>query len=274
MPTQTYTPTASWNNTSQYQQNGDVADATIAQLTGQDALDNVAYLTGGNTNTQVRQLATVVDLADLKALTSQRDQDYFVLDSNKREYQFDSGSSATGDDYSVVQPTTGGGRYILQSSAVPKSTSKRWATSGYLYVQLDTSGTVARDTTTGHARVTHPNNATLYHSFGSGQFNAGDVISGVEAVLQNGSGCTSVTTVYLVRTAAAGTAPTVTTLATLSGTGLTANITSSSAPLPVTLEAGDQITAVTVLNTSGGSGGTTSTVVWVALVGTRSYITE
>lgn len=277
MPTTTYTPTATWSNTSSRQANGDVSDETIISAPGRAALDNIAYLTGSNTRTQVSRIQTCTDLTALKAIGSsdRRDLDFCVLDTanGERLYKFDSGSSSTGDDYAVVTPASGTGRWHLVG-AKPKSTSKRWVSAGYQAVQLDTSGAVARDVSTGHARVTYPANATLYHQFGAGDFNAGDIISSVEAVIQNGSGNTTVTTVYHLRSAAAGTAPTVTTLATLNGTGVVANITSSAAPLPITMETGDQITAVTVFDTSGGSGGTTCTVVWVGLAGTRTAITE
>lgn len=277
MPTTTYTPSATWHNTSTQQANGDVSDAAVLQQAGQYAQDGLAYLTGSNTRTQVSRIQTCTDLTALKAIGSsdRRDLDFCVIDTanGERLYKFDSGSSSTGDDYAVVTPNAGTGRWHL-TNVKPKSTSKRWVSAGYQAVQLDTSGAVARDVSTGHARVTYPANATLYHQFGAGDFNAGDIISSVEAVIANGTGNTTITTIYHLRSAAAGTAPTVTTLATLNSTGLVANITSSAAPLPITIESGDQITAVTVFDTSGGSGGTTCTVVWVGLAGTRTAITE
>jgi hypothetical protein len=225
----------------------------------------------------VSRIQTCTDLTALKAIgtSDRRDLDFCVLDTanGERLYKFDSGSSSTGDDYAVVTPASGSGRWHLVN-AKPKSTSKRWVTAGANAVKEDGGGTVDRSATTGHARIYHPGTATLWHQFGAGEFNAGDVITGVEAVLQQSTGNTTVTTVYHLSSAAAGTAPTVTTLATLSATGATANITSSAAPLPVTMAAGDQIVTRTVFDASGGSGGTTCIVVWVALTGTRTYITE
>lgn len=276
MPTQTYTPSASWNNTSQYQQNGDVSDAAVLQLTGQDALDNIAYLTGGNTNSQVRQEATVADLAALKALTTQRDQDYFVLDSNKRKYQFDSGSAATADDYAVVQPTAGGGRYIL-INAVPNSTTIRRVQTAVAGVWTVSAGTLTRDPSNG--RVSHNGGGPHDGYFEFTDLNAGDVISEIELAGNanvGGGGVNIDANFYLIRANDGDTSPTITALGTLqiaAGAGNTA-AQLAAAPLPITIASGANKSKIVayVTNTTGAP--TTVYTYWVALNGTRSYITE
>lgn len=274
MPTQTYTPSATWHNTSQYQQNGDVSDAAVLQKTGEDALDGLAYLTGGNTLSQVRQEATVADLAALKALTTQRDQDYFVLDTNKRKYQFDSGSAATADDYAVVQPTVGGGRYILVGSAVPKTTSLRKQVQATAMPFTESAGGTTRDMANGRVVNSGGGTTTLYCEFEG--LNLGDVISGIEfAGNANvaGGGFNIVATFYRVNQASGAVTPTVTLLGTLTitaGTGNSAQ-TSAAAPLPITIVAGD-VVCCEIVGTSGAP--TSGYVYWAAVNGFRAYITE
>lgn len=278
MPTQTYTPTASWNNTSQYQQNGDVSDAAVAQLTGEDAMDNIAYLTGANNLTQVRQLSTVADLAALKAVTTQRDQDYITLDSNKRMYQFDSGSAATGDDYSVVQPTSGTGRYILQSSAVPKSTTHRWVASGWsgTFSTTVSSGLFTID---GGGRPVVTNNSaggtTITAVFQFNDFNLGDVISQLEISGTLTNAAADVTaTFYSLACTSGSSAPTVTTLGTVSSPASAGAFNMQSAlGSPVTITAGLSVLVSVDLTNDAGTA-SDAKLYFVALDGTRSYITE
>lgn len=282
MPTQTYTPTAAWNNTSQYQQNGDVSDAAVAQLTGQDALDNLAYLTGANTLSQVRRLATVADLAALKALTTQRDQDYFTLDSNKRMYQYDAASAATADDYSVVQPTSGGGRYILQSSAVPETTAKRWvvpgpACSAPLVAATSLPAVNLSGAATANIANTDATGATMtvYATFND--FSPGDVISEVELVGSLINSTADITADFFLVSAVDGaTAPAVTNIGSRSSPASAGAFTTSTAVGPYTVPAAtghySVVAEIALTNTAGTS--EDAKLSWVALNGTRSYIRE
>lgn len=277
MPTQTYTPAASWNNTSQYQQNGDVTDATIAQLTGQDALDNIAYLTGSNTRTQVSQLQTVADLAALKAVAAadRRDQDYCLLDTanGERLYKFDSSSAGTGDDYAIVTPNAGTGRWHLVN-AKPKTTTLRKQVQATAMPFTQTATGTTRDMANGRIVNSGGGTTTLYCEFEG--LNLGDAISGIEfAGNANvaGGGYNIVATFYRIAQASGATTPTITALGTLTitaGTGNSAQ-TSAAAPLPITIVAGD-VVCCEIVGTSGAP--TSGYVYWAAVNGTRSYITE
>lgn len=279
MPTQTYTASATWHNTSQYQQNGDVSDATVLQKTGEDALDNLAYLTGGASNSQIRQEATVADLAALKALTTQRDQDYFVLDSNKRKYQFDSGSAATADDYAVVQPTAGAGRYIL-INAVPKTTSKRWVKTALSWVIQNDDTSLVRDGANGRVRAGGSSPVANVFIAEFTDINPGDVISKIEVCGNGDIGAPDVAisaTFYLISADTGATTPTIVNLGTVATTpgGGAQAVTATAAPLPITIPAAtecDRVVAQISCDTTGAA--LQAYFYWVALEGTRSYITE
>ena len=277
MATQTFTPTATWHNTSRYQENGDISDSTIgAAETGEDAMDNLAYLTGGNSNSAVRRLATVADLAALKALTTQRDQDYFALDSNKRIYQYDSGSAATADDFSVVQPTSGGGRYILAANAVPKTTVIRRVLLAISMGLTDDGSSTGKDPANG--RVTCNGGGTVTLTGQIEGLNAGDVITEVQLVANanvGGGGADVVATFRKVEADDGDTTPTLTTLATLTkAAGTSGEATSSGAPLPITIPEGPDADVIHVTVTCATGAPTSSYIYWVALLATRSYITE
>lgn len=274
MPTYTYTPTDTWHNDAQSQQNADVSDATLLQQPGQYALDNLVKLTGLNTANSVRRIATVADLAALKALTTQRDQDYFALDSNKRVYQFDSGSAATADDYAIVQPTVGAGRYIL-TNAVPKSTTRRWVVSSVGFTSEDwTNATVD----IANARIVCNGGAFTGYAHFHG-LKAGDIVTGIELCGNanvGGGGNNIVATFYKVEADSGDIVPTVTNLGALTITAGTGDSiqTSAVAPLPITIPEGSDHDAIVVEIALGGGAPTTNHLYWVALNGTRSYITE
>ena len=276
MPTQTYTPSASWNNTSQYQQNGDVSDATILQVTGEDALDNIAYLTGSNIRTQVSRIQTCTDLTALKAIgtSDRRDLDFCVIDTanGERLYKFDSGSSATGDDFAVVTPASGSGRWHLVG-AKPKSTTLRRVLAGSVAVELS-GNTFSRTDAAQDIYATHPATGTVRGRLDN--FNIGDVISEIELVGFCSASNTLAVEFFHVASADGGTVPTVTSLGTLSisGGGVATTTSSTASPLPITMAEGDQITFTAAFDASGGSGGTTSKLRWVAVNGTRNYITQ
>lgn len=282
MPTQTYTPTATWGNTGQYQENGDVSDATLLQNTGEQAMDNLAYLTGAYNLTQVRQLATVADLAALKALTTQRDQDYFVLDSNKRIYQFDSGSAATGDDYSVVQPTAGAGRYILAASAVPQTTNKRWVVSGPacsapLVGATSTPVVNLAAAATANIANTDATGATMtvYANFGT--FEPGDILSEIEVVGSLVNAAADVTaTFYLISAVDGATAPVVTSMGSVSSPAGAGAFTVSSNVGPYTVPAatGNYTVVASIVLTGVAGTSQDAKLSWVAINGSRAYIRE
>jgi hypothetical protein len=269
MASTTVTPTATWHNTSLQQSNGDVTDVAVgAAVTGRDAMDNIAYLTGGNTLTQVRREATVADLAALKSLTTQRDQDYFVLDSNKRKYQFDSGSSATADDYSVVQPTSGTGRYILQSSAVPQSTSKTWSLSGSAFFGLFASSHQPTYTySTGQIQSNSNDSPTVQGTFSG--FNPGDVLSSANVLCVSGGTPGNCTVTIYVNTPG-DSSNTITTLGTATLSQPVSTVTTINFGTPYTYVEGDTVYATVYL--SGGTG--TWTLKSARIFGTRSYITQ
>ena len=269
MPTQTYTPSATWHNTSQYQENGDSIDAPTAQDGGFAAQDNIAYLTGGNTSDAVSRIQVTTSVATLKLIGSsaRRDRDTCMIEGSGVVYLFDSGSSATGDDYSVVTPATGTGRWILQANAVPESTSVRDIITG---ADLTAKGINITDVSYalyGGSRVVHPSGPEdIYGSFGS-HFNSGDVLTSLDVYLAVTGGATISVLVEHYRYSGAG-APTRTTLATITTSGNTVLGT------PVTWSKNDRIFVTATLDGSGGGAGDTAYLYWIAANATRSYIRE
>lgn len=276
MPTTTYTPTATFRTTGLVQANGDVSDADTLQNCGKYAMDSIAYLTGSNTRTQVSRIQTCTDLTALKAIGSsdRRDLDFCVLDTanGERLYKFDSGSSSTGDDYAVVTPASGTGRWHLVG-AKPSSTTHRWLV-GTASIETDVTANNATKSIANGRIVCTGGNATLYAEFND--FNVGDVITSVELAADanvGGGGANAVAAFYLMSAALAATTPTMTLLGTVTitaGSGAT-NSTVSAAPLPVTLATGQKVIVQLTCNTAIG---VTDYIYWVALNGTRSYITE
>lgn len=279
MPTQTYTPAATWSNSSSYQQNGDVTDATVAQLTGEDALDNIAYLTGSNTRSQVSRIQTCTDLAALKAIAAadRRDLDFCVLDTStgERLYKFDSAGAGTGDDYAIVTPNAGTGRWHLVGAATKTPTLRR----AIFAVSMDavTAGgaAVARDFANG--RVSFNGSTHTFRCQFQG-FNAGDVISEIEVCGRtNVGGNPTIDAVFYLYEADDGdTAPTITTLGTASIAAAQPNTATqvNGAPLPITIPAGPDRDIIVVEITCTAAAPDTGYLYWVALNGTRTYITE
>jgi hypothetical protein len=138
----------------------------------------------------------------------------------------------------------------------------------------DSGDTVTRTSAAQDVYVTHPATGTVWGRFDT--FNVGDVISEIELVGFCSSSNTLNVEFFHVASADSGTSPTVTSLGTLSisGGGINTTTSSSSAPLPVTMAEGDQITFKASFDASGGSGGTTAKLRWCAVNGTRSYITQ
>lgn len=155
----------------------------------------------------------------------------------------------------------------------PKSTTLRRVVAGFSCIE-NSGDTVTRTDAAQDIYATYPATATARGRFND--FNAGDVISEIELVGFCSASNTLSVEFFHVASADAGTSPTVTSLGTLSisGGGVNTTTSSTSAPLPITLAAGDQITFTAAFDASGGSGGTTSKLRWAAVNGTRSYITE
>lgn len=276
MPTTTYTPTATWSNTSSRQANGDVSDEAVLSATGRAALDNIAYLTGSNTRSQVSRIQTCTDLTALKAIgtSDRRDLDFCALDTanGERLYKFDSGSSSTGDDYAVVTPASGSGRWHLVN-AKPKTPTLRRVVPGVEFKPaVDYAPTApAVSFTTMERRVYYPDTLILTAQIDA--LNADDVISQIEMACDHSAASMTLSAIfYHVRTAAGATAPTVTTLGTLTVAGGTAANTTASCS--VTWVAGDYILIKATADASGGSGGTYCGLIFCAVNGTRAYITE
>lgn len=266
MPTQTYTPSATWHNTSQYQENGDTTDAPTAQDGGFKALDNIAYLTGGNTSDAVSRVQVTNSVATLKLIGSsaRRDRDTCMIDGSGVVYLFDSGSSATGDDYSVVTPATGTGRWILQANAVPQSTTIKRTLYGINFTGYDVSNVGVAwsiDVSTMTLGLYHNGNYTVYGMIHD--FNAGDVLSTIDFTETDES--TNVTTLTAYHVTSSGT---VTNLGNRTTTG---TITLSPT---VTWATGDTLIFSANLDASSGSGGTRARLTKVVVNGTRSYIRE
>lgn len=271
MPTTTYTPSATWHNTSTQQANGDVSDAAVLQQAGQYAQDGLAYLTGSNTRTQVSRIQTCTDLTALKAIGSsdRRDLDFCVLDTanGERLYKFDSGSSSTGDDYAVVTPASGTGRWHMVG-AKPKSTSKTWGCAGSAFFGVfDGSNLPTVDFSAG----TFQSNAndTAVVSVRLEDFNAGDVLSSLK-VLATSSGTPGSTTITAYVCTPGDSSNTMTTLGTSTITQPKSTVTTITFGTPYTMDAGDSVQIV--IDYGGGTG--TWTISNARLFGTRSYITE
>lgn len=95
---------------------GDTRNATSVNTGLEDLADRTAYLKAkaGVTDEGIQRIRTVADVAALKAIGSgdRADKDVAVIPSIG-VFLFESGSSATGDDSKVIQPTSGTGRWLL-----------------------------------------------------------------------------------------------------------------------------------------------------------------
>lgn len=271
MATLTYTPSATWHNTTSEQEVGDVSDPAVIFQGGQYAMDNIAYLTGSNTSTQVARLKTETDLTALKAIgtSSRRDLDFCVLDiaNGERLYKFDSGSSATGDDFAVVTPASGTGRWHLVG-AKPKSTSKTWSRAGSSFFGLFSNShaptfSFSAGTLQGNAN----DSTTVQQAFSD--FNVGDVLSSAKVlcVSLNDPGSATVT-IYAV--SPGDSSNTVTTLGTATLTKPLSSVTTITFGTPYTIVEGDTVYAAIYL--AGGTGNWT--LHSVRIFGTRNYITQ
>lgn len=271
MPTQTVTPSATWSNTSSEQQNGDVADATVLQATGKAALSNIAYLTGSNTRTQVSRIQTCTDLTALKAIgtSDRRDMDVCIIDTanGERLYKFDSGSSSTGDDFAVVTPASGSGRWHLVG-ARPASTSKTWSLAGSAFFGLfDSNHNPTFTYASGQLQSDANDSPTVQGTFSG--FNPGDVLSSAK-VLCVSSGTPSNGTVTVYAVTPGDSSNTVTTLGTATLTQPLSAVTTITFGSPYTFTEGDTIFMTVYLH--GGTG--TWTLKNARIFGTRSYITQ
>lgn len=271
MPTTTYTPTATWSNTSTRLANGDAADEPGLSAVGRAALDNIAYLTGSNTRTQVSRIQTCTDLAALKAISpsNRRDLDFCVLDTanGERLYKFDAASTATGDDFGVVVPDSGTGRWHLVN-AKPKSTSKTWGCAGSAFFGvLDGSNPPTISFSAGTFQSNANDSAIV--SVRLEDFNAGDVLSSLK-VLCTSSGTPGSTTITAYVCTPGDSSNTMTTLGTTTISQPVSTVTTITFGTPYTITAGDSVQVV--IDYGGGTG--TWTISNARLFGTRSYITE
>ena len=279
MPTQTFTPTQTFSATGSYQENGDVSDATVLQDVAEKTMSNVAFLLGsasGATPQAVRKIATVDDLAALKAIAAadRRDRDYCVLDSNKRIYQFDSASAATGDDYAVVTPAAGTGRWILDASAVPATTTKTWCRLGIEALnEFDiTRGArgIALGISTWDASCT---GTSIFVTFDQQDFNPDDVVTSVTIIGIHGNNADSMTaTLYKYLSTEGDTAIVPTALGNGTKTASTAaysfNVNTTDTTAPSGTTSISYAVKIDLTVTTGIS------IYKVSLNGTRAYITQ
>ena len=279
----TYTPTQTWHATATYVLTGETITETVAKDLGANAMDNIASLVGtaaGATPQAIRRIATVADLAALKAIAAadRADRDYVVLDDTKRVYQFDSASAVTGDDYATVTPNAGTGRWILAASSVPRTTSLRKA---LLAISMDIfEGTPGaspiKDRANGRVTCAGGGAVTL-----TGQIEglkAGDVITEIQLVANanaGGGGTDVVATFTMVEVDDGSTTPTMTTLGTLTrAAGTSGEVAATAAPLPITIPDSPDCDVIHVEITCTSGAPTTSYIYWVAVNGTRANITE
>lgn len=76
-------------------------------------------------------LTPVADVTALKAISTKQDKDVVFVESLNALFSYDAQSSATADDASVVQPTSGGGRWLkTQAGFTYSSTDFQWGFSG------------------------------------------------------------------------------------------------------------------------------------------------
>ena len=271
MPTQTYTPSASWNNTAQYQQSGDRTNAPIAQDGGLKALDNIAYLTGSNTSSSVRRLAIYPTLSDVKNIPSafRRDEDSVMVadPATAGIFTFYAASTATADDYYVLQPAAGTGRWLRGSVMSPESTSVRDIITGADLTAKGIDMTDVKYASFGGSYIQGNGPEELYGSFGS-RFNSGDVLTSLDVYLAVAGGGAEISVlVEHYRYSGAG-APTRTTLATITTSGNTVLGT------PVTWSKDDRLFVTAYMNASAAPAGSAAYLYWIAANATRSYIRE
>lgn len=279
----THTPTQTWHATGTYVLTGEVMTESVIKEVGTFAMDNVARLVGtaaGATPQGIRRIATVADLAALKAIAAadRADQDYVALDTanGERLYKFDSTGAGTGDDYAIVIPNAGTGRWHLVGTA-PKSTTLRKMVPALEWAIELNDTTIVRDSANGRVRQGGGSNQADVWIARFKDLNVGDVISSIEIAGDGDIGVPDVNivgTFYRISGALAATTPTVTLLGTVTvvAGGGAQNITANGAPLPIIIGGNDVIVVSIACNTTGA--GPQVYLYWVALNGTRTSITE
>lgn len=277
----TYTPSQTWHSTATYVQTGETITETVSKDLGASAMDNIASLVGtaaGATPQAVRRIATVADLTALKAIgTADRaDEDYVILSDTRTIYRFASGGAGTADDYNIVTPTAGTGRWFRVSS-VPRSTVLRRVLFAVDMELVDTAGSVGKVDASG--RVTCDGGGTVTLRGRLTGFNAGDLITEIQLVADanvGGGGANVVAVFYAYQADDGDTTPTIVTLGTLtrsagSGAG---EESSTAAPLPFTIPDGAEHDEIHVVITCSTGAFTSSYIYWVAANGSRSFINE
>lgn len=281
----TYTPTQTWHATATYVLTGETITETVAQDLGTSAMDNIASLVGtaaGATPQAIRRIATVADVAALKAVAvaDRADRDYVVLDDTKRVYQFDSSSAATGDDHAVVTPTAGTGRWLL-TNAVPRYTHIRLVLPAAGMIPDPVSACSPDYNNAIASGYTSWANVSSGGNYVSGCFtglNPGDVIDTIELAgnLTTDATAQVEASFYTMTCADGASSPTMaalgTTLTDPSATGNFVDTDSVAFTIP-----GDTSTAavvVKVLMKNTGGVGSAARLYWVALRITRTYITQ
>lgn len=276
----THTPTQTWHTTGQYVLTGEFITESISKDLGANAMDNIARLVGtaaGATPQAVRRIATVADLAALKAIASadRADQDYCAIDTanGERVYKFDSAGAGTGDDYAIVTPNAGTGRWHLVNAA-PKTSVRRVTALGVKLINETDITYGGRDFATGKASWGIASNGTNYgHVFEQQEFNAGDIITDFYLIGEHSNNADQIdVTVYKVTSTDGGTSTTATSIGTGTKTGVTGayelniNLTDTTVPEGTT----SMSFMVKILHTH-------NTNVQISKFGlkvTRSYITE
>lgn len=268
----TYNPTATFHTSSSIQTNGQVADATSLAQAGADALDNVAYLTGDRQNTGVRRIGSVSNLLALKNLDTPdmfapeiRDEDFIFVESIRALFQYDYTSVATGDNYSVVTPNSGTGRY-LRTNNLPASTTMAWTVAGSeFWAQVDPAHLPTYDMQNG-TLSRNPNDTATFQAGISGPQD-GDVLTSVTLLLET-TGTPGDTDVEVLAFRPAD-PTTITTLGTATYADPVTSAQTITFGTPYTFQAGDRI----VCNVDFGGGTGTWVLSWVTLNGTRNFIT-
>lgn len=217
--TQPYTPSASWHETTVYQPNGAKSDGLSLIQAGLYALDNVAYLTGANTSSAVNRLATVANLAALKAITGQRNEDYTTA-KGLGLYQFDSSSALAPDNLLVVAPDVGTGRWLMRAglpSGGGGGALRRMLPGSVFAPAQDVDNYIGTTWAYSQKAVAWP--SKFHFVAHSNDFLAGDVITSLDFREDCTPYARVTLTAYHVRSTSGTSAPTVTNLGNRTATG-------------------------------------------------------
>ena len=278
-----YTPSAaSWNSTALVGKPGEKISAPGYADTGMKALDNLAYLTGAGTNSAIKRIAYVDDIAALKAISEggRRDKDTMLVlaGGTLAQYVFSAAATDTSDEPYILVPNVGSGRWLMEgrkpsSNLIGTGSDAHslhgWVIPGIAFHPLPSASNFTVDAATGSAGFNYPQNAGRMYAYFNG-LNIGDKFSSLrgKGILSSGTEIT----VYMYLMEQSGASITCTLIDNFT---LTNSVPSISISFPtITWGISNCLYFDVHVDCSGGTGGSAAKLQSLSFSTTRTFIRE